>query len=109
MEACGYVEDIDLGKNVYLFRFSNSDDYDRALFGGAWFILDHYLMITKWKPNFRAFNDPFDSMPVQIHFPELPVEYHDKEAFYDLASVAGKPLRVGYATNRITCARYAFV
>lgn len=49
----GTLETIDLGQNIFLFRFSLQDDYERAFFGGPWFILDHYLMITKWKPNFR--------------------------------------------------------
>lgn len=42
----GVLEVIDIGKIVYLFRFSQSDDYERVLLGGPWFILDHYLMLT---------------------------------------------------------------
>lgn len=42
----GALEVIDIGKNVYLFRFTQSDDYEKALLGGPWFILDHYLMLT---------------------------------------------------------------
>uniref|UniRef100_A0A803LHK0 CCHC-type domain-containing protein n=1 Tax=Chenopodium quinoa TaxID=63459 RepID=A0A803LHK0_CHEQI len=103
----GYLEIIDLGKDVYLFRFSIQDDYERAMLGGPWFILDHYLMITKWKPNFRPSMNPFDRMTVWIRFPELPVEYYDKEALFDIAKLACNPLRVDYATDHLTRARYA--
>lgn len=37
----GSLEVIDLGKQVYLFKFTQPDDYERVLFGGLWFILDH--------------------------------------------------------------------
>ncbi|XP_021747564.1 uncharacterized protein LOC110713420 [Chenopodium quinoa] len=105
----GTLEVIDLGKDVYLFRFSIQDDYKKALLGGPWFIMDHYLMITKWRPNFRPSMNPFDRMTVWIRFPELPVEYYDKEALFDIAKLAGIPIRVNYATDHITRARYARV
>lgn len=50
----GSMETIDVGRGVYFFKFSLEEDYERALFGGPWFILDHYIMITTWKPNFRS-------------------------------------------------------
>uniref|UniRef100_A0A803M5D4 DUF4283 domain-containing protein n=1 Tax=Chenopodium quinoa TaxID=63459 RepID=A0A803M5D4_CHEQI len=105
----GTLEVIDLGKDVYLFRFSIPDDYEKAILEGPWFIIDHYLMITKWKPNFRPSMNPFDRMIVWIRFPELPVEYYDKEALFDIAKLAGNPLRVDYATDHLTRARYARV
>ncbi|XP_021863564.1 uncharacterized protein [Spinacia oleracea] len=105
----GNLEVIDLGNNVYLFRFSLADDYEKALLGEPWFILDHYLMITKWKPNFRPSTNPFESMTVWIRFPELPVEYYDKQALFEIAKVVGNPIRVDYATNNLTRARYARV
>uniref|UniRef100_A0A803N9H3 CCHC-type domain-containing protein n=1 Tax=Chenopodium quinoa TaxID=63459 RepID=A0A803N9H3_CHEQI len=70
-----------MGNNVYLFRFSCLNDYERALYGGPWFILDHYLVVTKWKPNFRSSTTDFDYMSAWIRFPELPVEYYDKKPF----------------------------
>lgn len=105
----GSLEVIDLGQNVYLFRFSLQDDYDKALLGGPWFILDHYLMITKWKPNFRPSMNPFSNMTVWIRFPELPVEYYDKQALFEIAKIAGQPIRADYAKDHLTRARYARV
>lgn len=48
----GLLEVIDIGKQVYLFKFTQPNDYERALFGGPWFIMDHYLMMSTWRPNF---------------------------------------------------------
>ncbi|XP_021744421.1 uncharacterized protein LOC110710436 [Chenopodium quinoa] len=103
------LETIDVGNNVYLFRFSTLDDYERALYGGPWFILDHHLVIFKWKPNFRSSIINFDVMSVWIRFPELPVEYYDKEAFFQIAKKVGIPIRVDYATGKLLRARYARV
>ena len=105
----GALEVIDLGKETYLFRFSLQDDYEKALFGGPWYILNHYLMLTQWQPNFRPTSNPFDKLAIWIHLPELPVEYYDKEALFIIASKLGKPIRVDYATNHLTRARYARV
>ncbi|XP_021753703.1 uncharacterized protein LOC110719113 [Chenopodium quinoa] len=105
----GGLEVIDLGHNVFLFRFTMEDDYERALFGGPWFVFDHYLMMAKWRPNFRASENPFDKMNVWIRFTELPVEYYDKSALFEIAKLAGTPIRVDYATDRLTRGRYARV
>lgn len=103
----GSLEVIDLGKNVFLFRFTQVDDYERALFGGPWFILDHYLMISTWRPNFRPSINQFDTMSVWIRIEELPVEYYDKEALFAIARVVGKPIRVDYANDRVARAQFA--
>ncbi|XP_021853784.1 uncharacterized protein [Spinacia oleracea] len=103
----GSMEVIDLGKNVFLFRFTQTVDYERALFWGPWFILDHYLMITTWKPNFRPSINQFDTMSVWIRIEELPVEYYDKEALFAIARVVGKPIRVDYATDKVARAQFA--
>lgn len=58
----GSLEIIDIGSQVFLFKFIQPDDYERALYGGPWFILDHYLMLSTWKPNFRPSINKFDSM-----------------------------------------------
>ncbi|XP_021846032.1 uncharacterized protein [Spinacia oleracea] len=105
----GSLEVIDVGHDVFLFRFTQPDDFERALFGGPWFILDHYLMISTWKPNFRPSKDGFDTMSVWIRIDELPVEYYDKEALFAIAQLVGKPIRVDYATDKVTRGRYARV
>lgn len=64
-------------------------------------------MISTWKPNCRPSTNIFDRMSVWIRFSELTVEYYHKEALFD--QVVGKPIRVDYATNKLTRARYARV
>lgn len=103
------VEVIDLGQDVFLFKFNNGNDMERALYGGPWFILNHYLMLTKWKPDFRPSQSAFDKIMVWIRFPELPLEYYDKTALFAIAEKVGKPIKVDYATDNMARGRYARV
>nr|CCA65996.1 hypothetical protein [Beta vulgaris subsp. vulgaris] len=103
------VEVIDLGHDVFLFKFNNGNDMEKALFGGPWFILNHYLMLTRWKPDFRPSQSVFDKIMVWIRFPELPLEYYDKEALFAIAGKVGKPIKVDYATDHMARGRYARV
>lgn len=50
--AKGSISLADLGNEYYLARFINEEDYDRALLGGPWLIVDHYLTVQQWRPNF---------------------------------------------------------
>ena len=43
----GKLEIIDLGKDVFLFRFERQNDIKKVLFRGPWFLFGHYLMLTK--------------------------------------------------------------
>lgn len=66
-------------------------------------------MLASWQPNFRLALNPFQQVLVWIHFPESPVEYYDKESLFKITKKVGKPIRVDYATNHLTKARYARV
>lgn len=39
---------VDLGRDFFLIRFNYSDDFDKVLKGGPWFIGGHILAIRPW-------------------------------------------------------------
>ena len=39
---------VNLGKDFFFIRFSNSDDYDKVLRGEPWFVGEHFLAIKQW-------------------------------------------------------------
>ncbi|KAJ4822171.1 hypothetical protein Tsubulata_022703 [Turnera subulata] len=43
---------IDLDQNYFLVRLADNYDYLRIMNGGPWVILDHYLTVEPWQPNF---------------------------------------------------------
>ncbi|KAJ8438785.1 LOW QUALITY PROTEIN: hypothetical protein Cgig2_009903 [Carnegiea gigantea] len=85
------------------------EDYDRILQGGPWFLFSHYLMLTPWKPNFHPSQNPFSSMIVWVRFPDPSVECFNKLALFDIAQLLGKPIKVDFATDLVSRARYARV
>ncbi|XP_048493246.1 uncharacterized protein LOC125493772 [Beta vulgaris subsp. vulgaris] len=103
----GGLEVIDVGHNVYFFKFSLQADFEKALFGGSWFILNPYLMLTRWKPNFLASTNALPNMSIWIRLPELPIEYYEKDDLFAIAKKVGKPITVDYSTNKITKGRFA--
>lgn len=103
------MEVIDLGQDIFLLRFQNVNDMERALYGGPWFILNHYLMLTPWKPDFRPSQSSFDKIMAWIRFPELPLEYYEKDALFTIAKKVGKPIKVDFATDTVARGRYARV
>ena len=36
---------VDLGKDFFLIKFMDDDDYDKVLRGGPWFVGEHFLAI----------------------------------------------------------------
>jgi len=105
----GKLDIIDLGKAIFLFKFELKSDLERIMLGGPWFLFGHYLMLTRWQPNFRPSANPFSSMLVWVRFPELPVEYFHKQALFEIAKLVGLPIKVDLATDSVSRARYARV
>lgn len=49
----GTFELIDLQNDFFLVCLHDPLDYERVLCDGPWMILDHYLTIQRWRPEFR--------------------------------------------------------
>ncbi|CAN1191448.1 hypothetical protein LINPERPRIM_LOCUS42095 [Linum perenne] len=45
---------IDVDFDYFFVSFGNEKDYFKALTGGSWLILDHYLIVQQWDPSFRV-------------------------------------------------------
>ena len=58
----------------FLAKFASVEDYEYALFGGPWLVLDQ----RKWCPNFDPEQTIIERTPVWVRIPCLPIEYYDK-------------------------------
>lgn len=63
---------VNLGKDFFFIRFSNSDDYDKVLRGGPSFVGEHFLAIKQWEPYFKASEAKLSSIAMWVRLPELP-------------------------------------
>lgn len=47
------VSMIDIWEWFFLISFANIEDYNYVFTGGPWIIMNHYLTVNRWEPNFK--------------------------------------------------------
>lgn len=72
------MELVAIDDDYFLVKFFLVDDYQFAKYGGPWMILEHYLIVKDWRPNFDPKADKKKRVLVCVRFPDLPVEYYDQ-------------------------------
>ena len=85
---------VNLGRGFFLSRFSSSDDYDKVLRGGPWFIEGHFLVIKPWEPYFKASEAKLTTVTVWVRLLELPIEFFDISVLKEIGSVIWPVLRI---------------
>lgn len=82
-----------------MVKSSEIDDMLWVLTGGTWKIMDHYVMVQRWRPNLKPSTAVFKTTPVLIRFPEFPIEYFDEDPLKHIGDVLGKPFKLDYNTS----------
>lgn len=88
------IEMMALENDYFLVRFASLMDYQYAAFEGPWVILDHYLVVKEWHPNFDPFKEKEEKLLVWVHFPCLPIELFREEFLMKVGAKIGRPVRV---------------
>ncbi|XP_019184648.1 PREDICTED: uncharacterized protein LOC109179603 [Ipomoea nil] len=96
-----------IDNDYFLVRFGSVDDLDHAKFGGPWRILDHYLIVKEWSPDFDPIRDKTEKVLVWIRFPCLPIEYYSASFLQKVGKKIGRPVRVDQATSQVSRGRFA--
>lgn len=73
-------------------KFASKEDLVKVLCNGPCKVLDHYLLIQGCKPKFRPSIDSFDSTPVLVRLPELPIEFFEKDLLISIEDSIGKTI-----------------
>lgn len=72
------LELVTLTNDYFLVKFGLKDDYDYAKFGGPWMVMDHYLIVKEWIPNFDPMKDKTEKkIIVWVQFLNLPMKCYD--------------------------------
>lgn len=103
------MELVTVDNGYFLAKFSSVDDYEFAKYGGPWMVLDHYLIVKEWIPNFDPFTEKTESMIVWIRFPCLPAEYFDHSFLMRVGGKIGRPINIDTATSLVSRASFARV
>ncbi|KAH7867540.1 hypothetical protein Vadar_034652 [Vaccinium darrowii] len=105
----GNFQMVDLEEGYYLVRFATKEDYHHVLFYGPWTILGHYLTAQKWKPDFVPSREGISSTMVWVRFPQLPIEYFDKDFLLRLGNCIGKAVKVDVPSSKSERGKFARV
>ncbi|CAN0856754.1 hypothetical protein LINGRAHAP2_LOCUS6578 [Linum grandiflorum] len=106
-QPMGRFRMVDLESEVFLAIFEDSSDYFHALTGGPWIILDHYLAVFTWDPQFRVSVDLSQKMVVWIRFPRLPYQYYHSDVLSGLGDLIGKTVRFDSRTKSSVRGKFA--
>ncbi|XP_031124226.1 uncharacterized protein LOC116026940 [Ipomoea triloba] len=103
------MELVTVDNGYFLVKFASIDNYEFAKYGGPWMVLDHYLIVKEWMPNFDPFTAKTESMIVWIRFPCLPSEYFDRQFLLRVGEKVGRPINIDTATSLVSRASFARV
>ncbi|CAN1339562.1 hypothetical protein LINPERPRIM_LOCUS38538 [Linum perenne] len=103
----GNMHMIDVDMDCFLVRFGADKDYFKALTGGPWMILDHYLIVQQWNPSFRVSNKLPSKMVVWVRFPHMPIQLYHKEVLISLDNLVGKTIKIDYNTQSAERGKFA--
>ncbi|XP_019195851.1 PREDICTED: uncharacterized protein LOC109189694 [Ipomoea nil] len=77
------------------------------MFEGPWMVLDHYLIVKPWIPDFDPLNDTTEKVLVWARVPYIPVEYYDIIFLRKLGNRIGRTIRVDQATSLVSRGMFA--
>ena len=103
----GKMDCVALGKDFFLIKFYDNEDYDKVLRGGPWFVGEHFLAIKPWEPYFKASEAKFTSVAVWVRLPELPIKFYDAMVLKEIGSALGPVLRIDSFTATGSKGSYA--
>ncbi|CAN1170990.1 hypothetical protein LINPERHAP2_LOCUS29303 [Linum perenne] len=96
----GNLHIVDLDRNCFLVKFANEQDYFKALTGGPWMLLDHYLIVHQWDRSFRVADDLPKKMVVWVRFPHLPIHFYHPQVLPSLGNLLGRTIKIDFNTQR---------
>ncbi|KAL7253811.1 hypothetical protein ACSBR1_008201 [Camellia fascicularis] len=102
-------EALDIGNGFFIVKFEVMEDYTKVFTGGPWVVMDRYVTVRKWQPDFKSDEAEADITAIWVRFPNLPIEYYDEKVLYHIAKVLGKPLKVDINTAMAARGKYARV
>ncbi|XP_028768306.1 uncharacterized protein LOC114725909 [Neltuma alba] len=105
----GKVDVVDIDMDYFLVEFQSKEDYELALTGGPWIVMDSYLVVMRWKPAFNPLSEVIDKVAVWVRLPVISIDLYDKKILYAIGSEIGRVIKVDGPTARRKRGRFARV
>lgn len=102
-----FLDLVALENGYFLVKFYAMEDYKFARDEGPWTVLDHYLVVKEWAPDFDPMTDRTEKLIVWVRFPCLPIEYFDWKFLKKVGEKIGRPIRADQNTGTTARGRFA--
>lgn len=73
----GSIKIIDIPRGFFLVLSKREEDYKRALFEGPCKVVNHYILVQRWRPSFMASAQLVRKVVVWICVPGLSIELYN--------------------------------
>lgn len=93
--------------DFFMVRFSDEGDYRHALFEGPCRVLDHYLMVQRWRPLFDTTDHKVQKLAVWVRIQNLSLELYNDKFLWRVGSSLGTMLEVDEHTSIHSRGRFA--
>ncbi|XP_031127582.1 uncharacterized protein LOC116029675 [Ipomoea triloba] len=103
------MEQISLENDYFFVKFGSNEDLEYAMFEGPWMVLDHYLIVKEWVPNFDPMVDTTQKVLVWVRFLNLPVEYYNLLTMRKIGNKLGRTVRVDHTMSLVSRGKFARV
>ncbi|XP_019183349.1 PREDICTED: uncharacterized protein LOC109178208 [Ipomoea nil] len=103
----GKMDLIAIDNGYFIVRFGAVEDLEHAMFEGPWMVMDHYLLVKPWVPDFDPFSDVTEKVLVWVRIPCLPAEYYNLIFLRKLGNKVGRTIRVDQATSLVSRGMFA--
>ncbi|XP_019178357.1 PREDICTED: uncharacterized protein LOC109173571 [Ipomoea nil] len=102
----GSLDLIALDNDYFLVRIGSIEDMKFAMYEGPWMVLDHYLIVKPWEPDFDPMNDTTEKLLVWVRIPCIPVEYYDLIFLKKLGNRIRRTVRDDQATSLVSRGKF---
>ncbi|XP_061374231.1 uncharacterized protein LOC133316490 [Gastrolobium bilobum] len=85
---------IDLDNGYVLVNFYDEKDYFHVLHEGPWIVVQHYVIVQRWRPMFDPYEEQFKRIAVWLRIPGLPLEFYTSQHLWRIGNLFGKTLKV---------------
>ncbi|CAN1177318.1 hypothetical protein LINPERHAP2_LOCUS33037 [Linum perenne] len=97
-----------LGKSIgYAYLCHRLRSMWKPVSGGPWLILEHYLIVHKWDPNFRVSDKLPSKMVVWIRLPHLPIVFFHPRILSALGNLIGSTVKIDAPTLNTNRGKFA--
>ncbi|KAL2924071.1 Protein PRD1 [Bienertia sinuspersici] len=80
---------LSLGRGTYVLKNLSQDSFNLIQSQRPWIIGGFFIGIRAWEPGLKNSDKLFSRIPLWIELPELPVEFHAKEALEAIGNHLG--------------------